>query len=295
MNRFLLSFLVVLLAFPTFGQTSTNGNSINQVDENNRKQGHWVIKAEAGKPNDYKTGSIYTEGEYENGRKTGLWDVYYPNGKLKSKITYENSRPRGPYILYYENGNIEEEGNWERTKNTNSFKRYHPNGKISQDFTFTETGKRSGKQTYYYDNGKVQLEGSWDEGKKSGEMKEYYENGDLRAVKQFNNGDLNTSTLEEYAPKTPQKDDLEKQNAEGKNIVVKADSKEKPNQGGFSGNGYKKLYNINLQIAKDGIFRNFRLIDGKSYEYDENGLLLQIRVFKNGKYIGDGVLPKEDS
>ena len=31
-------------------------------------------------------------------------------------------------------------------------------------------------------------------------------------------------------------------------------------------------------------------MDGKQFKYDDNGLLLQIMIFKNGKYIGDGVI-----
>ena len=92
--------------------------------------------------------------------------------------------------MYYENGNVEESGNWARTKNTGEFKRYHENGQVSQSFTFTEGGKRSGKQVYYYPNGKLRLEGTWNEGLETGEQKEYYENGDLMSVKNFNVGTL---------------------------------------------------------------------------------------------------------
>ena len=188
---------------------------------------------------------------------------------------------------------MEEQGNWERTKNTGNFKRYHTNGNLAQEFEFTEGGKRTGKQTYYYENGKVRLEGTWQEGLESGEMREYYENGDLMAVKNFNGGVLDKDSYQSYAPKTPQKDALDNLIDRGQDIKVTASKDETPNQGGFDGNGYKKLYNRNRQIAKDGEFKNYRLMDGKQYKYDENGLLLQIMIFKGGKYIGDGVIEEE--
>lgn len=294
----LLYLLVFTLCLGTAVAQSSSGNAgngINQLDENNRRTGKWVVKAEAGKHPNYKVGSTVEEGNYENGRKNGIWKTYYPNGNLKSEITYENSRTKGPYTLYYENGKVEEKGNWARTKNTGDFKRYHSNGKLAQDFTFTETGKRSGKQTYYYANGNLRLEGNWVEGQENGEMREYYENGDLMEVKSFNDGNLDKSSIAAYAAKTPQKDALEKQLEEGENVNVKAEKDEKPNQGGFDGNGYKKLYNINHQIVKDGVFKNFRLMDGKYYKYDENGLLTQVMIFKNGKYIGDGVIADNDN
>lgn len=272
---------------------AVNEQAINQVDEDGRKQGMWVIKANPRKHRGYAQGSIVEEGEYKSSRKEGVWKKYYPSGKLRSEITYKSSRPFGPYILYYENGNVEEQSNWARTKNTGSFKRFHENGKLAQDFNFTEGGKRTGQQTYYYENGNKRLEGTWKEGLESGEMKEYYENGDLMAVKNFDNGVMDKDSYESYAPKTPQQDPLEKQLEEGKEEVVKVDKEEQPNIGAFDGNGYKKLVNKDHQISKDGVFKNYRLMDGKEYKYDENGLLIQIRILKNGKYIGDGVI--EDS
>lgn len=266
-----------------------DGDTVNKV-VNGRRVGQWYIKAGPNHNEGYKTGSLVEEGVYVNGRKTGLWKKYYPGGSLKSKINYVNSRPTGPYTLYYKNGKVEEKGNWERTKNTGNFKRYHPNGTLAQDFQFTNSGKRTGEQKYYYDNGQLRLVGSWKEGMEIGEMKEYYENGDIMAVKNFNNGVLDKKSVQTFAPKSPQKNPLDKQLSAGKDINVKAGGSDAPNLGGFNGNGYRKLYNRDKQISKDGTFKNYRLMDGKYYIYNENGILKQIMIFKGGKYVGDGVI-----
>lgn len=289
----LLTFLALFVSAHSQSFELLDGDTINKVDVNKKRQGRWIIKASAKHPG-YTAGTVVEEGEFQNSRKFGLWKKYYPNGKLKSEITYKGSRPFGAYKLYYENGNVEEEGNWQRTKNTGAFKRYHENGKIAQDFVFTETGKRTGTQKYYYENGNLRLEGNWQEGLESGEMKEYYQNGDLMAVKNFNNGEMDKSSFQSYAPKTPQKDALDNLIDEGKDIAVKATKEEAPNQGGFDGNGFKKLYNRNRQLAKDGEFKNYRLMNGKQYKYDENGLLIKIMIFKEGRYIGDGVITEDD-
>lgn len=292
-----LSFVVFLLIFSLSASTQSfelNGtDTINKVDANRKRQGYWMIKAKPPKYRQYPLGNLVEEGMYINSRKEGLWKKYYPSTKLKSEITYKGSRPFGAYTLYYENGNTEEAGNWERTKNTGGFKRYHPNGKVAQQFTFTPSGKRTGKQTYYYPNGKLRLEGTWNEGVETGEQKEYYENGDLMSVKKFNNGELDKASFESYAPKTTQVDPIEKIVAEGEEIKVTVSKEEKPNQGAFDGNGYKKLFNRDRHISKDGVFKNYRLIDGKQFKYDENGLLVQIMIFKGGKYIGDGVIEED--
>lgn len=286
---FCLAFLIVFSETQAQNYELYKGDTINQL-VNGRRTGKWIIKAGPQKHPEYNTGAIVSEGEFQNSRKQGVWKTYYPNGRLKSEITYVNSRPKGPYTLYYENGKVEEKGNWEKTKNTGDFKRYHPNGKLAQDFSFTPGGKRSGEQKYYYDNGQLRLKGNWQEGQETGQMKEYYENGDLMAVKNFNNGVLDKNNYETYAPKTPQQDPLEKEMNAGKDMNVKASSSDNPNQGAFDGNGYRKLYNRDKQISKDGTFKNYRLIDGKNYIYDENGILQQIMIFKNGKYVGDGVI-----
>ncbi len=287
-SYFLFCFSTQAQSFQLF-----EGDTINKIDAERKRQGKWRVPARPKIDVGYASGELIEEGEYKNNRKQGVWKKYYPGGQLKSEIFYVNSRPKGPYTLYYDNGNIEEQGNWARTKNTGSFKRYHPNGKVAQDFTFTESGKRTGKQTYYYENGNVRLEGTWTEGMESGEMKEYYENGDLMTVKNFSNGVLDKSSVESYAPKTPVKDPVKKVVEEGKDIKVTVEKSETPNQGTFNGNGYKQLFNANKQIAKDGTFKNYRLMDGKQYVYDENGLLKQIMIFKDGKYIGDGVIEED--
>lgn len=293
-----LSTLVIVLFFAVDFPAQTfelNGtDTINKIDISRKRQGYWMIKAKPPKFKDYPVGNLVEEGSYVNSRKEGLWKHYFPSTKLKSEITYKGSRPFGPYKLYYENGKLEEDGNWERTKNTGNFKRYHENGQLSQNFTFTPSGKRSGKQVYYYPNGKLRLEGTWNEGLESGEQKEYYENGDLMSVKKFNGGTMDPASVQTYASKTPVKDAVKKMVDEGKEIKITASKEDEANQGGFDGNGYKKLFNRNKQIAKDGIFENFRLVDGKNYKYDENGILIQIMIFKGGRYIGNGVIQKEE-
>ena len=52
-------------------------------------------------------------------------------------------------------------------------------------------------------------------------------------------------------------------------------------------NGQNITYNKNKQITKDGVFVNNRLMDGKAYIYDENGIIQRIAKYKNGVYIGD--------
>lgn len=286
--KHLLSILMIFSSIVLFAQSN---EKINQLDSNNKRQGYWIVRNIDNSQPGYKENQIIEEGNYENSWKVGLWKSYYPNGKLKSEIHYEMGRPMGRYKLYYENGQLEEAGNWKRTKNTGEFKRYYPNGNLMQDFSFTEAGLRTGEQNYYYSNGNLRLQGNWENGKESGLITEYYENGDISSKKYFSNGELNKNNIQIFAPKQNQAEQTEDK---GKNMVVKVDKEEEPNQGGFDGTGFKKLYNRDKQIAKEGYFEDYRLMDGRFYRYNENGILIQILVFKDGHYIGDGILADEE-
>lgn len=268
----------------TNAQSETQSDTINQIDENNLKQGWWIFyyKEDQSKKK--------SEGRYKNSRKQGLWRNYFLSQKLKSEITYANNRPSGFYKVYYENGNVEEEGVWKNNRNIQTFKRYHENGQVSQDFNFNETGKREGKQVYYYENGQVMIEGEWSGGKEAGVIKEYNEDGSLKAEKYFNNGAMDAEKSKIYEKKD---NALEKDIADAPEKVVKADPT-KVETGSktikFTGNGPYKLYNKNKQIEKDGVFKNYRLMDGKWYRYNDDGILIKIEIYKNGRYIGDGVI-----
>ena len=39
--------------------------------------------------------------------------------------------------------------------------------------------------------------------------------------------------------------------------------------------------------TKDGDFKDNRLMQGKNYIYDDNGILKRIEIYKNGGYVGD--------
>lgn len=267
-----------------------NGDTINYIDENNLKQGFWKIFGRMKKLPDYQPDQVVEQGEYENSRKQGIWKMFFPNGKTKSEIAYVNSRPNGYYKTYYENGELEEEGEWKNNRNVGKFVRKHPNGEVAQEFEFNTSGKRDGEQKYYYEDGSIMIVAQIKEGKEE-KVTEYYPDGSLKAEKVFVDGNLDVANTKVYEPKTPIKpiETTEKEPVK----VVKVNKEEVVNKGSFDGNGEHKLYNKDKQISKDGLFKNYRLIDGKNYKYDENGILISIELIKNGRYIGEAPLPKD--
>ncbi|MBS1634863.1 MAG: toxin-antitoxin system YwqK family antitoxin [Bacteroidetes bacterium] len=272
-------------------ELGSNKDTINLIDAVGKKQGKWILRGK------HKPGSCYQpeqkaeEGKYQDNRKIGKWIEYYCNGNMKNQLTFQNGRPDGYAIMYHENGKISEEGNWKNNRWVGNYKLYYENGQVQHEFVFNPNGKREGPQKYFYENGQVAIEGNFVNGKEAGVIKEYHENGDLKAEKTFNDGAVDVASIKEYEPKKPivKIKDAPVDNAP--KIIVTKD--EKPNEavsaskGPMILNGQHTLYNKNKQITKDGVFKDNRLMEGKAYIYDENGILQRISVYKGGAYVGD--------
>ena len=257
------------------------------------KQGYWILTNVIKKLPDYPAEAKVEEGKFTDSKKIGIWKMYFPSGKLKSEITYTNNRPSGYAKMYYESGKLQEEGNWENNRWTGGYKSYYENGQAFYDFTYTNTGKREGVQKYYYENGQVMMTGEMHDGKEAGVWEGYYDNGDLRDKKTFNDGALDPENTEIYAPKKPL---LPKKEEVSKAPPVVAGHNEQANaaQKPFDGNGYAKLFIAGGRVSKDGEFKNYRLIEGKDYVYNLDGILERISVYKAGKYVGDAPIEEKD-
>ena len=74
--------------------------------------------------------------------------------------------------------------------------------------------------------------------------------------------------------------------------VVEKDEKPLDAKGPMVLNGKHTLYNKSKQVTKDGVFKDNRLMEGKAYIYNDNGILERISVYKNGSYAGDTEVEK---
>lgn len=269
----------------------------NQIDASGKRQGHWKVNAASKKlGSPWTPEQIVEEGNYTNSMKTGIWIEYYVNGNKKSELTYVNNRPNGPAKMYYENGNLSEEGTWVGTRWTGPYKLYYEDGQVRQSFAYNNLGQRDGPQTYYHPNGKVAIEVNMKAGKEEGVKKEYNTNGELTTETYFNGGNIDAAKTKTYEPKKPESADAvkapEEKEQKGTAPTVNTTTDQKANVGTFNGEGYWILYK-NGQITMKGTFAKRKLIDGEERIYDSNGILIQIKLYKGGKYVGDGPLPTE--
>jgi len=263
-----------------------NGQEVNKTDAADKKQGHWVYFGKHKNLPGYAPEDPVEEGDFVDNRKTGIWISYYPGSKKKSEIEHKGGRPNGTFVKYYENGVVEEKGNWLGNRYVGSLERRYENGNLAQQKVFNESGKEDGPQKFFHENGKVEFEFNKKNGVEAGPAKRFYENGDLKEELNYTDGQV-TARTEKPMVNPPYKATPKA----GDNKTPPAmTGTGNPGTGKVLKDGYNKTYNANQDLEMDGEFKDGKLWNGKWYKYDKNGLILKIEIYKNGKYVGDGVL-----
>ncbi|PCJ89892.1 MAG: hypothetical protein COA57_00840 [Flavobacteriales bacterium] len=300
-----ISFAFFALAFLPLFLTAQDyqlyeGDTVNKRVDGMR-QGKWIYFGKDKNNPAYAPDAKVEEGEYANNRKNGLWIKYFPSGKLESEITYKSNRPNGEYKIYYENGQLQEHGIWKNNRNMGHFERNYENGNPQQKFEFASNGKRDGKQEYYYESGAIMIEADIQQGREVGQVKEYHEDGSVKSIKVYDEpGVINTEKSTFAQP--PEDPALAQKEPEIEVVDVSVEAKveehETQNQAAkkdnpFKGDGEATLYRKDKQISKKGFFKNYKLIEGMWYKYDDNGILIQVMRFKKGRYVGDAPMEND--
>lgn len=287
-----LGLVLFLFSFVTSGWATTpstdQDDKINQKDDQGRKQGKWIIygkdRPETGIP---ATGKV-EEGKYVDDRKEGIWIKYHDDGVTpKLKGEYENNRPKGQYTKYWPNGKVREVGTFEKNQQLDSLVRFYENGVREYEANYNALGKEQGKVKFFYPNGQVELVYTANNGLPNGTATRYWPNGDVKEVITYSATGEVVSTIEKEMVSAPE---TVKDPNQSTTPAPKINGT--PNTGGnpWKPNGYNKVFNDDGEIWQDGTFKEGRLWDGKVYDYDRDGILLKVRVFKGGVYHSDGQL-----
>ncbi|MDA3865203.1 MAG: hypothetical protein PF489_00480 [Salinivirgaceae bacterium] len=233
------------------------GDTINRVDVNTKKQGDWKYFHDNGK-------NISSEGVYVNNSKKGIWINYYENGNRKSEVTYKKGKPIGPAKFYYENGHVKETGTWLIKHWIGEYHYYYENGNPSYEFYFDAEGKRTGEQLYYYETGALMIAGDWKDGQKTGILTEFHEDGTVKNEKIFVDGEYKKGESKEYEPGVKEADEKFKQKS--KKLL-------------YTGN-YRKTSPEGYLLQR-GYFKDGELINGKWHFYDITGKRFMTKVLEN--------------
>jgi len=148
------------------------------------------------------------------GKKTGVWESYYDNGKVKSHGTFIDGHPKGELLKYYPGGILQARMLFNETGKISYVKVYYEAGHLASEGKYidqlkdsvwnyystydkrkalTETyllGKKNGESLKFYADGKVSELLTWKNDLKNGKWEQYYENGQIRLTGSYLNGML---------------------------------------------------------------------------------------------------------
>lgn len=262
MRNFTLLFLAVLL--PLLGNAQSYSvyqrDTINRSDVNGKRQGNWIIFGFMRKDMRYKDSSIMEMGKYIDSKKSGTWLEFYPTGIKKSSIDFVNNRPDGHCAMYFENGGVGEEGTWKGNRWVGLYQKYDERcGNVATETELESSGLIIQRKIYQYDNRcrKMFMVQSMDSTWKA---ETYDSTGRVIRTQQGKRGTEPEYPAQVVAPKT--------------NSIPHDD-------------GQQVLYNAKKLVSMKGYFVHSRLKDGVQYIYDSNDKLIQIKQYKDYKYVGD--------
>lgn len=183
-------------------------------------------------------------------------DLIYKNDTLYS----------GEFTEYFGNGNFQTKGSIKEGKLDGNYISYYKNGIKKESGIFIQ-GNYNGKWITYYDNGAIESEGEYVLNKKNGNWIYWYESGRKNMPVTFNNGSLNSATINA----TSDTDIPKQKKAE---IEYKDDIE----------NGKISIWYENGQIFRQGEYENGKRI-GKWFEWNEKGKKTKNAEYKNGELI----------
>ncbi len=227
------------------------------------------------------------EGKIYHKKKEGLWISYFKNGKSKIIAEYKNGIPNGKFQKFYENGKIREKGTFVKNHYSDTLFRYYQNGNSESITVYNEKGEENGVNKFFHDNGNIALVYEREDNKIESLITWYKEDGNLKHQ-------LECSKSGKIKPLYENESSFELENSFGKKKafslrIAGPITKDVP----FNPNGFNIIYTKHDEVYQIGEFSNGSLIDGKSYQYDDDGLLYKILVFKTGKFISYAQINKK--
>jgi antitoxin component YwqK of YwqJK toxin-antitoxin module len=280
----LLSIFLVYFGLSSFGKGTDQGDDkLNQSNEKG-KQGQWIYYGKDRPESGFPASGKIEEGKYTDDRKQGQWTKYYEDGKTKKlEGMYVDNRPNGEYTKYHANGKIKEVGNFSRNTQKGELKRYYPNGQLEYSANFTDDGKENGTVKYFHENGKLEYEYTTTAGQITGKATRYFDDGTIKEVAMHDGKGGDPKVTESNEPKVVEK--VETTGKSAPSVGTSPDVK----GAAWKPNGFNKVFKKG-EIWQDGTFKNGVLWDGKEYVYDSDGILLKVKVYKEGGYHSDGQL-----
>jgi len=178
-RKIILYFTFTFILAGIFAQ----GQSINQYDPEGKKTGVWETY--------YDNGKIKSRGNFKQGHPAGEVLKYYPGGILQASITFDETGRTSYVKMYYEAGHLAAEGKYIAQKKDsvwNYYSSYDKRKAVSETYV---SGQKNGVSLKFYQGEKPSEYQEWQNDQKHGKWEQYYENGQVRLTGYYNAGLLN--------------------------------------------------------------------------------------------------------
>lgn len=157
------------------------GRALNKVDAQGRKKGLWEKR--------YPNGRLRYRGHFKDGNPNGVFKYYWDNDSIQNIAVYSDNGKTAYSKQFYENGGVFSMGKFINQKRDSIWLFYSPNLKLYKKEQYS-LGKKDGKSISFYDNGNVLEIKTWHNDVENGPWQQYYENGQMKLDANFVNGKL---------------------------------------------------------------------------------------------------------
>ena len=167
---------LVVFSMPIF----VSGQTINQVDDQGRKQGYWEKKGENGK--------VKYKGQFENDVPIGEFTYYDEKGVLASKMEFISS-DSARATHFHSNGTKSGEGLYVNKKKEGKWQLYDSKGVLASEQVYHE-GLKHGEQVIYNLDGSISRQTYFVNDVENGYRKTYDSQGVLLTEGEIKDGNM---------------------------------------------------------------------------------------------------------
>lgn len=173
-------------------QLSNENDTINRIDIDDKKEGHWIHFGREAKDTMYQPHSKYFEGFYEKGERSGEWVKYFPSGDTSAVMDFDKNISLGNFRFFYANGKMHQEGLWNFRLNrlNGKYREYFDNNNLHKEFQHASDGTRNGLQFVYHTNGNLSAMATMKRDSLDGFVNYYSEGGEMYLQQEYKMGVL---------------------------------------------------------------------------------------------------------
>lgn len=149
----------ILLIVAAMGLTMLNATAQNRVDNQGRRQGHWIRTD--------KDGSKIFEGDFVDGLETGTFTYYYQDGSVRIKNTYTEPGRVCTHEAYDEQGHMLARGTFNQRNRDGRWQFYAEDGRLVKEATY-KMGVKDGIHIIYTQKGDTAEVTHWSDNHRHG-------------------------------------------------------------------------------------------------------------------------------